>query len=281
MTDEAETQRRLILEQFTQQAVPFSQMPAHSNDEANRLLIDLAPVGPDDTVLDVACGPGLVACSLAEVARHVTGIDLTPAMIDQAQARQRSRGLTNLTWSVADATPLPFPDSSFSVVVTRYSVHHFLDPKAVLAEMVRVCSPEGRVVVIDVFTSGPEQAEAYNRVEKLRDPSHVRALSLDELTRLCHDAGLREMKTAFYKMEMELERLLAASFPGPGDADRIRQTFVDDVGVDRLGLGVHDKDGAIHFAFPIVVLAGHKSRIRRISGPVKGNQSTLKQRRNP
>src|SRR4029077_9768027 len=97
-------------------------------------------------------GPRRVACSVAEVARHVTGLDLTPAMIEQAQARQRSKGLTNLTWLVGDAVPLPFPDASFSVVSTRYSFHHFLDPEAVLAEMVRVCSPGGRVAVIDVFT---------------------------------------------------------------------------------------------------------------------------------
>ena len=258
MSDKAEEQRRLILDQFTRQAVPFAEMPAHSNDEANRLLIDLVEVGPGDTVLDVACGPGLVACTLAEVAHHVTGIDLTAAMIEQARARQQARGLANLTWVVGDAVPLPFPENAFSVVVTRYSFHHFLTPQAVLAEMMRVCTPGGRVAVIDVFTSSPEQAEAYNRVEKLRDPSHVRALSLDELTRLCHHAGLRDVKTAFFKLEMALESLLAASFPGPGDVDRIRRTFEDDLGVDRLGLGAHRRDGAVHFAFPIVILAGRK-----------------------
>jgi ubiquinone/menaquinone biosynthesis C-methylase UbiE len=88
-----EEQRRLILDQFTRQAVPFAEMPAHSNEESVRLLIDMARLGPEDAVLDVACGPGLAACPLAEVARHVTGLDLTPAMIEQAQARQRSRGL--------------------------------------------------------------------------------------------------------------------------------------------------------------------------------------------
>jgi ubiquinone/menaquinone biosynthesis C-methylase UbiE len=258
VTDRDEEQRRLILDQFTRQAIPFARMPAHSNDEANRLLIDLAGVGPNDTVLDVACGPGLVACALAEVARGVTGIDLTPAMIEQARARQRSKGLTNVAWVVGDAVPMPFPDDAFSVVVTRYSLHHFLEPRAVLAEMARVCAPGGRVAVIDVFTSGPEQAEAYNRVEKLLDPSHVRALSLEELTGLRRDAGLRDVRTAFYNLEMELEALLAVSFPNPGDADRIRQTFVDDVGVNRLGLGVARRDGAIHFTFPIAVLVGHK-----------------------
>ena len=118
--------------------------------------------------------------------------------------------------------PLPFPDAAFSVVVTRYSFHHFLDPKAVLAEMVRVCSPAGRVAVIDVFTSSAKQAEAYNRVEKLRDPSHVRALVAEELTSLCREAGLRDVKTAYYRLDMELDKLLASSFPRPGDAERIR-----------------------------------------------------------
>ena len=143
MEERATQQRRLILDQFTRQAVPFSQLPAHSNDEANRLLIDLARVGPLGTVLDVACGPGLVACALARIARHVTGVDLTPAMIEQAQARQQGMGLTNLTWLIGDAAPLPFPDHRFSVVVSRFSFHHFLDPAAVLGEMVRVCSSGG------------------------------------------------------------------------------------------------------------------------------------------
>jgi ubiquinone/menaquinone biosynthesis C-methylase UbiE len=258
MSDRAEEQRRLIRDQFTKQAIPFAAMPAHSNDEANRLLIDMAGIGPGDDVLDVACGPGLVACALAAVARHVTGLDLTPAMLAQAQARQRAQGLTNLTWLVGDAVPLPFPDAAFSVVVTRYSLHHFLDPNAVLAEMVRVCAPGGRVAVIDVFTSSPEQAEAYYRVERLRDPSHVRALALEELTGLCHGAELRDLRTGFFKLPVELEALLAASFPNPGDADRVRQAFAADVTVNHLGLGTARRGGAFHFAFPIVVLVGRK-----------------------
>jgi hypothetical protein len=83
-------------------------------------------------------------------------------------------------------------------------------------------------------------------------------LSLEELTRLCHDAGLGNVRTAFFKLAMALETLLAASFPNPGDADRIGQTFAADIGVDRLGVGAHRREGAIHFAFPIVVIIGRK-----------------------
>src|SRR5207249_3389079 len=169
-------QRRRIVDQFTRQAVPFSEIHARDAAEVHRLLTATAGITPADDVLDVACGPGLVACDVARVARHVTGIDLTPAMIDQARARQQSLGLTNLTWVVGDAHPLPFPDGSFSRVVTRYSFHHVTDPAGVFAGMARVCAPGGRVTVCDVFTTSAEQAAGYDRLERLRDPSHTRAL---------------------------------------------------------------------------------------------------------
>jgi len=252
--DTAEEHMRLIVDQFTKQAVPFSQMPDHSPE----LILAATGVGPTDTVLDIACGPGFLACAFAQVAHHVTGIDLTPAMIKQAEALQQSHRLTNMTWRIGDVLPLPFPDSSFSLVFTRYSFHHFLDPKAVLTEMVRVCSPGGRVAVVDVFTSGPEQAEAYNRMEKLRDPSHVRALSLEELTGLFREAGLQNVRRQFYKHAFGLDQVLKGSFPNPGDEERIRRLFEDDLGLDRLGLGVQRREDGIHFAYPIVILVGYK-----------------------
>jgi len=81
-------QRRLILDQFTRQAVPFTQIHAGDGGEVNQLLIRTAGITADDEVLDMACGPRLVACEVAKVARHVTGIDLTPAMIEQGRGLQ-------------------------------------------------------------------------------------------------------------------------------------------------------------------------------------------------
>ena len=124
--------------------------------------------------------------------------------------------------------------------------------------MVRVCQPGGKVAVVDVFMSTAEQAKAYNRMEKLRDPSHTRALLLAELTGMFHDAGLTEMKTAFYKLDVELGKLLTASCTKPDDAQVVRKMFEEDLGVDRLGVGVNRQMTEIHFAFPIVVIVGTK-----------------------
>jgi len=248
-------QRQLILDQFTRQAVPFSEMHARDDSEIHRLLIDTAGIGPEDDVLDVACGPGLVACEVAKVARHVTGVDLTRAMIDQAGARQKSLGLSNLTWSVGDAHPLAFPDAAFSRVITRYSFHHFTEPALVFSEMVRVCRSGGRVTVCDVFSTSREQGEAYDRMERHRDPSHTRALRLTEFETLF--GTVSDVRRAFYKYRVKVDDLLSRSFPEPGGAEAFRRKVEADVGLNHLGIDATRESG-LSFSFPVVIVSGVK-----------------------
>src|SRR5215510_13056 len=103
--------QKSVIDQFTLQAVPFSQSRGHTNEESLRLLMELAAVSGGDTVLDVACGTGMVACAFATVASHVTGMDLTPAMLEQARLLAELRGLTNLSWHQGDIETLPFPNN--------------------------------------------------------------------------------------------------------------------------------------------------------------------------
>src|SRR6266446_6989748 len=145
--------RDLIVEQFTKQAVPFSTAPGVRDEEALRLLVEFTGAGPEDTVLDVACGPGLVVCAFAAVVRHATGIDVTPAMVERARALAAEKGLGNVTWLIGDVLPLPYPDGAFSLVVSRFAFHPFPDPRAMLAEMKRVSAQDGRVALIDVAAS--------------------------------------------------------------------------------------------------------------------------------
>ena len=124
-----------IVEQFSRQAIPFTQVPGHL--DAMQILVELSEVGQNDTVLDVACGPGMVACEFAKYASNVKGVDITPAMIEQAKKRQQVQGLSNLTWDIGNAVPLSYPDNSFSLVITRYSFHHLLEPAKALAVLVK------------------------------------------------------------------------------------------------------------------------------------------------
>jgi len=249
------TYQDLIRDQFTKQATPFATAPGIKDEEALKVLVDFTGVGPEDTVLDVACGPGLVVCAFAQVTRHAAGIDLTPAMIERARVLQREKGLTNVTWRVGDVLPLPYTDASFSIVAARYAFHHFPNPGAVLAEMKRVCAPGGKVVVIDVMASpDPAKAAAYNRMEKLRDPSHTRGLPLTELEMLFQQTALPTPRKTFYRLEGEVEDLLQRSFPNPGDADKVRQMFVEALDNDGLGMDVRRQGDEIRFAYPVTIL---------------------------
>ncbi len=242
-----------IRDQFTRQAIPFSTAPSIRDAEALRLVVEFVGAGPGDTVLDVACGPGLLVCAFARVVRRATGIDLTPAMLDRARALQAERGLTNVAWQLGDVLPLPYPDGAFSIVSARFAFHHFLDPRAVLAEMRRVCAPGGRVAVID-SAPAPDKAAAFNHMERLRDASHVRAMPLDELRLLFGAVGLPEPRTTGYRLEGELEGLLARSFPKPGGADEIRRLFAASVADDALGIGARRVGAEIRYGYPVAVL---------------------------
>jgi len=251
--------RGLILDQFTRQATLFSTAAPITNADALRMIVAAARPGPDDMVLDVACGGGIVVCAFAPHVRQATGIDVTPAMLDEAQRLAAEKGLTNVEWRQGDVNSLPFEDGSFTIVVTRFSVHHFPDPAAVLREMARVCAPGGRLVVVDMYASqDPAKAAEFNRLERLRDPSHMRSLALAELISLFGEAGLPEPEASFYELRDEVCNLLARSFPEPGDDAKIIELFRASAADDRLGVPVRIEGERIHYAYPVAILAAQR-----------------------
>jgi ubiquinone/menaquinone biosynthesis C-methylase UbiE len=249
----------LILDQFTRQATPFSTADTITDASALRMIVDAARPGPDDTVLDVACGGGIIVCAFAPEVRHATGIDMTPAMLDRARQLAAEKALANVSWDQGDVGSLPYADGAFNIVVTRFSLHHFLDPIGVLREMVRVCAPGGRVVVADMYASeDAAKAAEWNRLEKLRDPSHVRCLTLMELKALFGAAGLADPQTGFYELRDEVRNLLRRSFPNPGDDVKIVEMFAASAEDDRLGIPVRREGDRINYAYPIAILAARR-----------------------
>jgi len=252
--------RDLILDQFSRQAVPFSASPEIGDEATLRLIVEWSGARSQDTLLDVACGAGHVVCAFAPSVHRATGIDLTPAMLERARALQTERGLTNVSWRLGDVLPLPFDEAAFSLVTARYAFHHFPDPAAVLAEMTRVCAPGGTVMVVDTEAPpDPVKAAEFNRMERLRDPSHTKILSLAELRTLFRGAGLPEPRLTTYPLEMDLDALLRRCCPEPGDVNVIHEIFEATLVDDRLGIPVRREGGRIHVSYPIAVLAATRA----------------------
>lgn len=244
-----------ILDQFTRQAEAFAGTSGISDPESLDRIVALAGATSADVVLDVGCGPGIVVAAYARVARRVTGIDLTPAMLDQARLRQRQRSLTNVQWVQGDMLRLPFPDACFSIVNSRFALHHCPQPLPMLLEMRRVCRPGGRVVVTEAAPA-PAKVAAYNAAEKLRDPSHERAFSLAELVAWFAAAALPAPRVAEYRMPGAIEDLLGRSFPLPGDGERLRALYRASLSGDPLDMALQlGPRGDLRYAFPVAILS--------------------------
>jgi ubiquinone/menaquinone biosynthesis C-methylase UbiE len=115
-----------------------------------RLLLDELALRPGETVLDLACGPGSVTILAAErvgPCGRVSGLDLSPAMLELARAKDPPPGAPPIEYREAPADELPFADSSFDVATCQQGLQFFPQRQAALAELRRVLRPGGRLGV--------------------------------------------------------------------------------------------------------------------------------------
>jgi len=124
-----------------------------ANARNSRMVVELASIGPGESVLDVACGTGnltLTAETYVGPGGRVHGIDASPEMIAAARKKAAQSG-NAVVFDVGLAEKLAFPDATFDVVISRLAMHHLPDDlkRAAFAEMLRVLKPGGRVLIAD------------------------------------------------------------------------------------------------------------------------------------
>jgi ubiquinone/menaquinone biosynthesis C-methylase UbiE len=128
---------------------------------------------PGQALLDCGCGPGQITVGLARAVRPgpVTGIDLDPAVLDQARRRAAEAGLANAEFREASVLALPFLDESLDVVYFHALLCHLPEPLNALAEAWRVLKPGGIVAVsepdISSFVIATENPACLRMVEFL------------------------------------------------------------------------------------------------------------------
>jgi ubiquinone/menaquinone biosynthesis C-methylase UbiE len=241
-----------IIEQFTKQAESYRKLTSSlAGSVRGAGLPALTGAGAQDIVLDVCCGPGSIALQLAPLVAHVTGVDVTPAMLEQARIAQVQRNITNAAWQQGDIYALPFAAASFSLVTSGAAFHHITRPVEAFAELVRVCRPGGRIAVRDVTPLAEKVAE-YDRMEILRDPSHAHALTVEELSSL--GAGLPVGAPELHVSttpHMPLDAVLVTSFPERCSLDELRAMFRADAqtGQDRLGFAAELVGEEVYVAY--------------------------------
>jgi ubiquinone/menaquinone biosynthesis C-methylase UbiE len=196
-------------------------------------LVEVAGIAPGQTVLDVACGTGIVARTVADTLKgkgRVVGLDLNEAMLAVAR-----RVRPDIEWRQGDSATLPFADASFDTVLCQMALMFFPDRARALGEMRRVVSTGGTVAVVvpGALSSQPAWGPFVAMVARHAGPEAVSLLStywacgdLDRLTALVESAGLAVTKTRTRRGTARFESVdafVATEVEGTPLIDRISQ----------------------------------------------------------
>jgi ubiquinone/menaquinone biosynthesis C-methylase UbiE len=185
--DEAKAKVR---EQYASVGDAYVRSVGHGAGNDLQRMVEVATPKSDETLLDIATGGGHVAKTFAPFVSKVIASDLTPEILTHAEAFLRESNVDNFEILIADAEDVPLPDASVDLVTCRIAPHHFPNPDRFVNEAARVLRPGGRFVLIDSTVEEGEAGTFFNQFEKLRDPSHVRSLTIAEWQALIADSGL-------------------------------------------------------------------------------------------
>jgi ubiquinone/menaquinone biosynthesis C-methylase UbiE len=230
--------KEAVQKQFTKTAEAFSTFAVRDTPEILLEKVEFAKPQATDLVLDVACGPGAFALAVAPRVTFVYGVDLTVEMLRRSRAFQTEKQISNAAFAGGDAEQLPFPDGTFDLVSCQCSFHHLPKPALVLREMNRVAKPEGRLVLMDPLApeSDPKY-ELYNRIEKLRDPSHALTLRLTDYLRLFDAEGLEVLRQSLRRRPRSFHQWMVRAGLNPGSKRYVetRKLLEDSMAGDRAG----------------------------------------------
>ncbi|MBE3554046.1 MAG: methyltransferase domain-containing protein [Thermicanus sp.] len=194
-----DAEKRRVQQQFSQSAEEYVQSRIHAKGEDLKKLVELSGVQGKEYLLDVATGGGHVANTFAPLVEKVIALDLTQKMLETAERFITGNGHRNVDYVLGDAENLPF-QRSFDLVICRLAAHHFPRVERFIGEVKRVLKPDGLFLLVDnVAPEEEELDQVYNRIEKIRDNSHIRAMKKSEWVRMLENGGLSLVELYSFK----------------------------------------------------------------------------------
>ena len=262
--------KSLVQSQFGANAANYVTSKVHAKGASLARLVDL--VAPQKTwrMLDIATGAGHTALAFAPHVAHVVASDLTPQMLVQAANLAWEIGFANVETAEADAENLPFDEATFDLVTCRIAPHHFQSPPAFVAEAARVLRPGGTFAMVDnispdaELTLGFSRAEltdaaiTYNAFEKIRDPSHVRALAMAEWTELLEECGLELIHKEHNPKVMDFSDWCRNMSVPAETAVRLDSMLRNPSPAFAAYIRPHEEEGALAFVLEEAILIGRK-----------------------
>lgn len=249
-----------IQKSFTAQAAQFDSNTYHlSKQEYQQYMVDKTKPLATDHVLEVAAGTCICGRAFAPYVEHVTCLDATTAMLEVGKKECEKANIRNITLVKGNAEELPFLDNSFDIVISRLAFHHFVNGEAIFAEMKRVLKPNGKLVLMDMVPGEEEYRQEIDRLEQLRDPSHVRDLTLSEMRELYTQNAMTLELQEQIDIPVSLEGWMNLTGTPEPVKEEIRRLMVDDINANAVtGFTPYYKVDEIYFNHHWVLNIGRR-----------------------
>ena len=246
--------KRSVQQQFGPVAEQYASFDYHAAGPDLAPMLEAGRMSGQERVLDIGSGPGHTALLFATKAREVVASDPTEAMLDQGRRLAAERGLENIRFERTTAEGLPFADDSFDRVTSRQSAHHYADVRIALREVARVLSPRGRFVLIDTISPEDDEFDTFlNRIERLRDSSHVRDYRISEWSEMFESVGFELEDVASWDIPLEFEEWVTRSRTPADEVAELRSCFEATSERVRERFGVDDRG---NWSVPVGLVVG-------------------------
>ena len=249
-----------IQHSFTMQAPNFEGKTVNFSKEEylNYTISRVAPEG-QDSVLEAAAGTCACGRSFAPLVQSVVCLDATPAMLQIGKQEAEKSHLNNMTFVKGYAEELPFLNDSFSIVFSRLAFHHFTNVNVTFSEMVRVLKPGGKLVLLDMEAADEKMRQTEDEIETLRDPSHVKNMSKNEMLELFAAHGLRIEQCETTEIQQKLNNWLALTRTPEPIQQKITERMRSELaGEEKTGFSPYVENGNICFNQKWLLLIGRK-----------------------
>ena len=244
-SSELDEAKQRVMAQYGSVGDAYVRSAGHASGKDLDRMVELSGAKPTDRLLDIATGGGHVARTFTPLVKWAIASDLTPEILHHAGKSFAELGLTNVSTEIADAESLPFPAESFEFVTCRIAPHHFPHPDRFVSEVARVLTPGGRFLLIDTTVPPGAAGDFTNRIDKLRDPSHVRALTIAEWEALITNAGLTLSHVETFTKRHDFADWTTRSRMSDADRDALAREMAEATDDIRAGLWVEFTDGRI------------------------------------